>query len=352
MLATLSRKMAPKKWSQVYSERADAIQVRRQDKEKMLEQERKIILRARKERMEQMEANKNKETGVDSDDPGDGNPSKMSKVREAMNDCKRSIYNLVPPPSQLDWHAHWGSSLVCYICERPALTECTLCPKCNIISHHLCLQSQAMNTSGASPSSSCPNCAETYQAELDNYYREVERLKYERMLEISAEMVTRRAHVFLAVRRLAKAKYMLTRIQACVRGIIQRIKYRVMKRPHLRVVLLNVNQLPALPEAVTKNGLLIITVMDTFKNIQLFRFDKPLESIMAETVLVPGVASYMTLILTIASKEEAYSFTLTAQAQLCVRDMVSSSMKKEFVLNFMEKILVSLLSPYSHASLC
>eukprot|EP01039_Chlorochromonas_danica_P004438 gene4438-4862_t len=64
-------------------------------------------------------------------------------------------------------------------------------------------------------------------------------------------------------------------------------------------------------------------------------------TLLLHTLLIPGLASYMTLFLTLVIKEDIHSYSLLAQGQLAVRDMINPAVKKAFRVNFLEKIWVS-----------
>jgi len=324
----------------VYTEKAEQIKQHWADKAKIDAIERELTL---KERRERIEALKRAEEAEEEENQIINSPTKSKYNKSALFECRRTVFNLSPPPTHGDWHGHWGNCLLCYICEKPAVTDTTRCSKCNIIAHVLCMQYKIMNSDHPEHRDMCPHCEEALRMEEEFYQREVDRLKYERLLELSATMVTRRAHVYLAMKRYERTRQSIRHIQAVCRGIITRLRYKIQRRAVLRVVLLNILRLPALPEPIMKTGLLVMTVMDTFKGIQLFRFDVPLETVLEESLLVPGLASYMTLVFTLCLKEEVYTYAMLAQAQICIRDMINPAQKKEVGLNLMEKIQVTLL---------
>lgn len=335
----------PKKWNQVYTERAEEIKRQWAERDRIESEERELMLKSRRERMENLKRIESLEYPYENNDEEEEenqlvNSPVKSKYKKPIMDCKRTIYNLAPPASQMDWHEHWGSSLLCYICDKPAVTEMTRCPKCNVVAHILCVNSQPMRYDRPDGQDLCPHCEESRRKEQEFYEQEIERLKYQRLLEISAAMVTRRALVYLAMKRYDRTRQSIRRIQAVCRGIIARLRYRIQRRAFLRVVLLSILHLPNIPEQVLRNGLMVVTIMDTFKGNQIFRFDQSLETVLEEKILIPGLASYMTMVFTLCTKEEVYTYSMIAQAQLCIRDMVNPSKRKDVNLNFLEKIQV------------
>ncbi|RYY87310.1 hypothetical protein EON63_04205 [archaeon] len=362
MSGTLKRKMAPKRWAQVYTDRQDSILQKRLEKEQRDAEERAFILKQREEKRRQEKERAEYEAEVADEVASDSSadspkgtrppPKSPTKLRMVIRDCRHTIENLSPPPKQKDWSAHWGTCLACYLCNRPAINDCTVCPKCNLIYHNLCHSYQSGISSRYS-SDICPNCDEEHQLDMLHYYEMVDKLRTEKIRSISAEIITRRAHVFLARKNLKWARQMITMIQAIVRGKMARNKYKINRRSFFRVVLMNILQLPQYADVPLKHILLVITINDTYKNIQLFRFDKTAETVFDETILVPGIAAYMTVIFTLGVREEVYTYNLVGQAQLSVRDMVNAAHRKEYVLNFMDNILVSIRNIlYAYYSIC
>jgi hypothetical protein len=103
----------------------------------------------------------------------------------------------------------------------------------------------------------------------------------------------------------------------------------------------SVTAVPLMPEC-----LIIIAVHDTFKNMQLFRYDKTVENLLAgEMILIPGICLYHTLLITICMKDTGTGngvYTLIGQAQLQIRDIGKRTKKSsEITLNFLERISVN-----------
>jgi hypothetical protein len=59
-----------------------------------------------------------------------------------------------------------------------------------------------------------------------------------------------------------------------------------------------------IPVALMDHGVVVLTVYDMLKEAQSFRLDATVESAMKQGFLIPGLAANLTLLFTIARKEE------------------------------------------------
>src|SRR4051812_31754056 len=98
MISSFKRNRPLKKWTQIYTERIDeTLAKKHQISDEMLDED--VSLAQASELVERLA----KFTIVHNFD-------------KKHSDCKHSIDNVVPPPKQADWHAHWGTQLMCHIC--------------------------------------------------------------------------------------------------------------------------------------------------------------------------------------------------------------------------------------------
>lgn len=292
-----------------------------------------------------------------------------------LKECKHTAENLIPPPKQLDWDPSWGSQLLCYVCCEPAINDCMICKKCNMVAHFLCVtqankileantpflppiklgsirQSFGRAYKETEQSHKCPNCEETLRADLKYYENLILRLKEERQKELSASLIGYRAMIFVYRCRLQKKKKMIIRIQAKFRGILTRKKLlTTLLAKQQKIVVL---QVLSLPNFITSKelcnnstgqpeALVIVSIHDTFKNVQVFRFDKPVESVFNEMILLPGISLYHTLLVTLAVRDPTTNvYTLVGQAQLSIRDITKRTRRSELNISFLERITVRL----------
>ncbi len=297
-----------------------------------------------------------------------GSVDKSSMV--VLRDCKHTAENLVPPPKQMDWSVSWGSQLLCYLCNEPAINDCTICKKCNMVAHQLCIvegnlkensrnnpilglhhafnplkiqTSLRQSFTGADQiiNHKCLNCEEAYHADLKYYEKLILRIKEEQQMHLSATRIGYRALIFIEKCRLMKKKKKIIKIQAIVRGVLVRkhIQQMIYKK-QIKIIILQFLLLPHF--LMNQDCIIIITTHDTFKNSQFFRFDKDLSNVFNEVILIPGFSWYQTLIITIGIKEvNTGSYSLIGQAQLSLRDIAKMSRRIDVTLNFLERITVS-----------
>jgi hypothetical protein len=304
-----------------------------------------------------------------------------------FRECKHTADNLVPPPKQLDWNVAWGSQLLCYLCNEPAINDCTICKKCNSVVHHLCLaeaiQKEGLGGVGIGPGGrtiaggglrplkmltrqssvssfhnltanhKCPNCEETYQADMKYYEKLILHLKEQRKQQLSATLIGYRALMFLEKCRVKKKKKHLIKIQAIVRGVLTRkkIQQNVLSKIQ-KLILLQFFHFPSFIMKAAMEGetnsnnnnndiIIIISTHDTFRNCQMFRFDKTPSNIFHDIIMIPGMAWNHTLLVTLGIRENMTgTYSLVGQAQLSVRDISRKTKRSDITLNFLERIAV------------
>ena len=311
------------------------------------------------------------------------NSNLVNGKEPVFRECKHTATNLLPPPKQLDYSAHWGTTLLCYACSKPAINDCTVCSKCDMVVHNLCLAERElnqhmpnllvslrtrsrslnsenfkdfynppslMNNNTLEAGHKCPNCEETFEADMRYYESIVKRLKEERLHNFYASMIGYRILIFIEKCRLNRKKVKIVKLKATFRGILARKKFQQMlQSKQQKILLLHLLQLPLILKE--SDSLIIITIFDTFKNLQLFRFDKTIENVFHETIMVPGVSYSHTLLISIAVKDEHNAnYSLIGQAQLSIRDISLRTRKCDITLNFLERITVSV--PCSYLYLC
>ncbi len=331
-MTSLERKTPAKKWGKIYTERVDHLIKQRDKKLQAFANERR--------------------SSMDSAATGECDSLPKLSLAAFMRNCKHTVDNVVPPPRQLDWNIHWGTQLLCYICSTPAYSDCIVCSKCNLIAHQLCSESLHIKSnvqrpklwvmkSRVSPSTqhTCPECKEAFQNDVDFYQKIVDSLRDEKIRLHCANVITKRAKIFIEKKRAIRKKISVILIQSLFRGKLVRVKYLTDLRSKPRIVILKFKQLPRFAPGV--QSVTIVTVVDTFKDVQLFRYDKTTEQSLCESIMIPGITWYMTIVVTIAAREDGNSFYIVGQTQLCMRDLDDMMKHKELVLQFFEKVSVS-----------
>lgn len=401
MLGSIKRSNPLKKWTQIFTERVDDIKSEKQKRREAYS--RKSILPSAMEDSSTIaseESSINQETVTISQKSISQQSSSSSTVEsielqeqfKALPTCKRSEHNVAPPAKQLDWKRYWGSQLVCYICTSPALNDCVVCHKCNMICHRLCLLQVGSNvikgknfgvTFKAHNLSShslayevpiyeqhykrnlrvnkhhkCPYCEEAYVADMKNFHELVERLREEKLRELCASLITRRVLVFLERCRFINKKRSIIHIQAIVRGVFIRKKFRQSLRTKPRLSLIKVFSIPTFLRDISntlqyhKDYIVVVTIHDTFKNSQLFRFERTYESILHETIFIPGITYNQSIVINFGLRDENNPngnnyYWLFGQAHIGIRDIRRQIQSSDVTLNIIDKITVSCISIYA-----
>jgi hypothetical protein len=212
--------------------------------------------------------------------------------------CRHNLENLHPPPKHLAWSTTWGSNILCEVCSLPAVTDCTICQKCNNVTHTQCL----LDTDQSPHNYDCPNCLESIGIENDYYQKMLRRLEHERRIERDARKIAKRLVVVVERKRLGKKRRAAITIQKSIRRFLAQRRYKKWLRAQMRLVTVKLSYIPA---ALVPDGVVVMTVYDTLKNLQSFRLDATTEGAMKQGFLIPGVAANMSLLFTIARKDEA-----------------------------------------------
>ena len=211
--------------------------------------------------------------------------------------CRHNLENLEPPTVHSAWKASWGSQILCNLCSRPGITDCTICRKCNIITHNQCIAESGKSVSNYD----CPSCLDSIKTENMYYGKFLDRLEHERKIDRSARRIAKRLVEMVARKRLIKRRKSVIKMQSIARMFICRKKYVKWLRAQMKILIINVTHLPA---AVIENGVVVLTVFDTLKNVQAFRLDATAKDALKQGFLIPGLGAIMTILLTLAHREE------------------------------------------------
>jgi hypothetical protein len=212
--------------------------------------------------------------------------------------CRHNLENLAPPKEVLPWSFSWGNQVMCDICALPGITDCTLCQGCNSITHNQCI----IDIEKSIEDYHCPSCLDAIQSEQDYYETMLQKLEHERNMEKDARKIARRLVVMVEKKRLAKKRRSVVLIQSVVRRFIAQKKYYKWLRGQLRLIAIKITHLPL---ASIQNGIVVLTAHDVFKNQQAFRLDATAEQALKQGFLIPGIGATLSLLLTLARKEEA-----------------------------------------------
>lgn len=334
-LSSIKKNKQLKRWSTIFTEKVDEIKERKQKHD---------------EAVDTMEIMTSKVAIVDMMDFSITTSYRNKLERHG----KQHIDNLPAPPRQMPWDPSLGMQLLCDLCNTPALNNSIICKKCNIVCHTHCvvkIKSTGRKLFQGHVSLDewqCPHCEESLVADLTYYNRMVTKLRDEKMRNLCANMIIKRMMIFLERKKLARKMKAVVQLQAAFRRKLVHTKFMAWKKNILRLIILEITALPSklLTENYSTNGacpMIVVTVHDTFKNIQLFRFDRTIPETFSDALFIPGITSHMSVFITIAMKEEIYNYSMIAQCQLALRDIVQIDVTKPFILKFNDRISVGIL---------
>lgn len=246
------------------------------------------------------------------------------------------------PPSLPVWHSHWGNQLLCYLCSQPALHSSVSCGSCNNIAHTRCVQEIARENSDCL--SYCMQCLEQFYADRADYNERRRQYKEELIRHHCASIIARRIRVFIERRRFVNKQRAVRKLQAVTRGLIYAQRYYRQMRGKLRLILLQVTPdyfpLENSSTEFLNNVLITVTVYDSHKNAQYFRMERSYHALSDKAITLPGVNFFMTVIFTIAVRDEAKSYCILGQTQLSFGDIVYPAQPSEVTLHVSPRVMV------------
>lgn len=341
IVVNIKKRNPLKKWSQIYTERVDQIKEKKVIKQKDIE--RKSFYFFLPDNEKEHFILEDWEKKMDS-------PEFMKKdaLLKAFRSARSTEININPPPDQSDWNSQWGCQHLCYICNKPAISDISICTKCDMVAHKLCVLQFNFKSSSIKSyhelskelrDHRCPQCYETMAADIQYYEQFVNKIREKKLEDLCADIIGKRVLVFVEKKKLQRKKAAIIKVQAMLRGISTRLKIKTILRQRFRVVLIDIKSLPSF---LKESGVVIITVHDTFKNSQIFRFDKTYETALTETIMIPGLSWHQSVLINIGVKDETvtYAYSIVGQAQLAIRDITNFNKKNEIKLNFQEQIMV------------
>lgn len=331
-LSSIKKNKQLKRWSTIFTEKVDEIKERKTKHD---------------EAVDTMEIMTSKVAIVDMMDFSITTSYRNTLERHG----KQHIDNMPPPPRQKPWDPALGMQLLCDLCNIPALNNSIICKKCNIVCHTHCIQKikstgrKLFQGHHSLEEWSCPHCEESLVADLTYYNAMVTKLREEKMHNLCANMIIKRMMIFLERKKLARKMKAVVKLQAVFRRKAAHMKFSQWKKNIMRLIILEITALPSklLNECYSPSGaspMVVVTVHDTFKNIQLFRFDRTIPETFSDAFFIPGITAHMSVFITIAMKEEIYNYSMVGQCQLALRDIQQIDVTKPFVLKFSDRISV------------
>jgi hypothetical protein len=267
------RKIRTKKWAQVYTEKI--AKTENDDLQKKIDQE----------------ENKDWLSGVWARTMIAKRLSRLikQKIRLKSHSCKKSLLNLQYPTQVTEWRKDWGSQLMCTICHTPAIYDSIVCNTCNSIAHLSCVENHDDNDhilirrdetedEDATTEYYCADCNNHEQLEKADYQKELTRLKHDRYMKQMVSRITSTIKTRIERIRFLKQRQLTIILQALARRHFIRRRFHQRRRNQIRIILFDIVSLPKIDGAC----MVVWTVVDKFKNHQIFRLDKEIHRAMTE----------------------------------------------------------------------
>lgn len=279
----------------------------------------------------------------------------LKKIREKLRakgfSCKKTVENFLPPVEQYPFRIDWGTQVLCIICNLPCLSESIACKSCDTVAHYECILNNIDldtnedcldddNESGIHVDGEqnfefyCESCAESRANDVSFYERVSAQLREERVRRIYSRIIAKRVATYIERKRFQKKRKSLSILQNVIRKRIARKKFYAWRRTQMRVVVLELCHI----QGLTPDHLVSVSIFDTIKHTQLFRFDKFGDSANNELFLIPGINAHMTIVITICVRRDDGNYTPVSQAVFALRDVVEFLEKKYYSFVLMDKI--------------
>lgn len=295
----------------------------------------------------------------------------IEKIKEKMKhrgySCKKTLDNTFPPSEPEEWKVGWPTQNLCLLCNTPCISESIHCRLCDTVCHYNCIlcQPNQEDDDGADELGmrddddaetqsgifldendnfefTCEECVDSITFEQKLFKTNVVKLKAQRDYRRNALIIYDVIHTYVSKKRFQRKKKALLLLQSCIRRRIANKKYLASRRLQMRVVVFEVLSIPNL----TETSLVVLTVLDTIKHSQIFRFDKFGTSALSEAIIVPGLNAHMTLVVTVCSRKEEsietknnpYIYVSQLQAVFALRDISAFLETGKYTLNLSDKI--------------
>jgi hypothetical protein len=199
--------------------------------------------------------------------------SALAKVKLAQRSfsCRRTLDNLHPPDPLSDYAGGWKTTVLCDVCIRPALYNSVLCKNCDVVIHRSCsYEAKDADKFGASDNSICQNCHETWSFEEKFYAEEQNRVIEERRLKHYGRYIAKFVYTYMLRSKYLRQREVAILLQSLVRKHAMRKKFLQFRRRFLRIIKME----PAVIPKLDMKYLMVFTIVDSAKNVQLFRIDK------------------------------------------------------------------------------
>ena len=227
------------------------------------------------------------------------------KLRSKGFSCKRTIRNMTIPKPLSNWKEEWGCQLLCVICNMPSIYECAVCKTCNAVAHRLCilksfkkqLLMDSVDDNHLIQLFECESCKESMQAEFMYYQKVLDAIVVERMKHQAKVMIDQQLKAQLMRQRFIITKKSVVRIQSTFRKFRARRVFYMWRRTQPRVVVIEVCNIfpmiyPALHDIPLPPGILVLTIVDPIRHLQVMRFEKKLSKVADEGIYICKLALF------------------------------------------------------------
>lgn len=214
-----------------------------------------------------------------------------------MADSRQNLEELKKFTAAVEWQKHWGSSSICCICHNRAVSDVLFCRFCDNVSHRLCNRSRIKKLKQSGQNSYipppapegvsltdrfvCGTCEESQKVDEFYYEKYYDKWRLDRLRDFYQRIIARKVLTIIQQKLFKKQRRSFILVQSAVRRSMARNDYLHWQRSQVRVVVIELHQIP---KYVEKNDkfLIVLTAIDPIKHSQIFRIDKKPEAAIEE----------------------------------------------------------------------
>lgn len=272
------------------------------------------------------------------------------KLRTRAYSCRRALHNIKEPPPPKYWNPAWDTTSLCEICANGVINDPLRCQSCNCIFHRACVtatnnddEATLLANATALDGSSvfqCAYCVENHAREHKWYLDEVERFEDERLQRFWGAVIVRKARSIFERKNFLAKRRCIVKVQATVRGLLARKKFRKLKRTQMRVY--DIAPLSSTVHFKRKMHrhpplYLSVAVVDPVTSKELFRIDAQFETmgeLLRSPLRIPGTRGNVTFIVTLGIVEEQHTIVVVSQGIFSLTNVDNVSEPCRFSIEF------------------
>lgn len=204
------------------------------------------------------------------------------KLLEKIGSCKKSLLTLKPPATVEKWETHWEPQLICIFCEQPAVHDAICCQYCDVVVHQNCLlemQDIDAQEYGVGEPFCCTYCQESIATEEGRYEAVRQSLERDQEQVATATVIKNAAASYVARKAFIRRKEAMIVFQTAVRKKLARDTFLRWRRGQARIMIVQLaGLLPPLPDTAK-----VSSVSSPGKQQQNRRFGRVNPAMLAST---------------------------------------------------------------------